>query len=396
MIKTKNILFFLVISSFLFVAIKFYSFVVEYSSWQYADWLINYQGGLVRRGLIGEILFNIYNIFNIDLDKLILFFVVFLYAIFSYYLIKCIKYIENSYLNILIFLSPGLFIYPIMNSGIIGRKEIFLLTLIGSFVFFEKKINLKYHLIILILTLILLSLSHSAFIFYMPYFIFLYILIKNNRGLKIKFNEIFIIAITLIFLIFFINFFNGSEIGIKKICESVKEFSSENCGKSGQIFLLNLTAQGYLVEKLNIGENFLRNYFIVYIISAIIVFFFISVRLINSKFKKNFSNLIKYNPFLIFFILFLLTIPVYIFGRDWGRYIYISYSCTFFLYIYFLKNNILTFNKSKILNFFKFKKITFIIFIFFYSFFWTFPFYDANNFKLVLNKPIKTIIKKLK
>jgi len=396
MIKTKNILFFLVISSFLFVAIKFYSFVVEYSSWQYADWLINYQGGLVRRGLIGEILFNIYNIFNIDLDKLILFFVVFLYAIFSYYLIKCIKYIENSYLNILIFLSPGLFIYPIMNSGIIGRKEIFLLTLIGSFVFFEKKINLKYHLIILILTLILLSLSHSAFIFYMPYFIFLYILIKNNRGLKIKFNEIFIIAITLIFLIFFINFFNGSEIGIKKICESVKEFSSENCGKSGQIFVLNLTAQGYLVEKLNIGENFLRNYFIVYIISAIIVFFFISVRLINSKFKKNFSNLIKYNPFLIFFILFLLTIPVYIFGRDWGRYIYISYSCTFFLYIYFLKNNILTFNKSKILNFFKFKKITFIIFIFFYSFFWTFPFYDANNFKLVLNKPIKTIIKKLK
>tara|TARA_B100001250_G_C19358996_1_gene596789 strand:- start:408 stop:578 length:171 start_codon:yes stop_codon:yes gene_type:complete len=49
----------------------------------------------------------------------------------------------------------------------------------------------------------------------------------------------------------------------------------------------------------------------------------------------------------------------------------------------------------KILDYLKFRKIFFIIFVFFYSFFWTFPFYDAKNFKLTLKKPAISILKKL-
>ena len=32
------------------------------TDWTTSEWLINYQGGFVRRGLIGEFLFNIHNI----------------------------------------------------------------------------------------------------------------------------------------------------------------------------------------------------------------------------------------------------------------------------------------------------------------------------------------------
>ena len=69
-IKSK-FLYLVILTALIFQVSKFYSFYTEYSGWQYVDWLINYQGGFVRRGLVGEFLFQIHNIINIDLDILI-------------------------------------------------------------------------------------------------------------------------------------------------------------------------------------------------------------------------------------------------------------------------------------------------------------------------------------
>ena len=75
MISTRKILSFLILGTLVFEISRFYSFVENYSSWQYADWLINYEGGLVRRGFIGEILYLIHKLLLIDLDKIIFCFV---------------------------------------------------------------------------------------------------------------------------------------------------------------------------------------------------------------------------------------------------------------------------------------------------------------------------------
>ena len=138
----KKFSIFLISFVFIFISIRFYSFVEDYSSWQYADWLINYQGGFVRRGLFGEIFFNIYKLFSLRLDLIIFLFVIFLYLVFSYYLIKSLKYLEISKLNILIILSPGFFLYPMMNSEVIGRKDILLITTISYLIFLFDKIKI--------------------------------------------------------------------------------------------------------------------------------------------------------------------------------------------------------------------------------------------------------------
>ena len=109
MINIKKSLFSIIIIVFLFQIIKYYSFYVEYSDWQYADWIINYQGGFIRRGLIGEMLFRIHKITRIDLDLIVLLSVSSLFLFISYFLIRSIKYINKSQINILIFLSPGFF-----------------------------------------------------------------------------------------------------------------------------------------------------------------------------------------------------------------------------------------------------------------------------------------------
>ena len=140
-VNMRNFIFFLIILICVSQIIKFYSYYQEYSAWQYSDWLINYQGGFVRRGLIGEILFKIYSFTYIRLDYLVLILLYLLFSISSLVLVKSVKYIKNSFIDLLIFLSPGFFIYPLMNSEVIGRKDILLFSIIGLLTFYFEKIN---------------------------------------------------------------------------------------------------------------------------------------------------------------------------------------------------------------------------------------------------------------
>ena len=389
MTSKKNFLFSLIGIFFVFTTVKFYSFYVEYSSWQYSDWLINYQGGFVRRGLIGEILFQIHKILSIDLDLLIFFFVIFLYLVLSIILIQSLKYLSNSYLDSMIMLSPGFFLYPIMNSEVTGRKEILLLSIFFSLIFFDKKIHKNLLFPIFLISIIILCLSHSAFVFFMPYFLIAYVLIKSNTEQKLKIFEFIIFVFTIFILVFLIYNFQGTQLHVVKICESVKNFTTAGCGTADQISWIANSVQDYFSEK----KERIYKYLLIYFPSLIMVFLFIFIRLINSQYGNKFQKFNRFHPFLAIVFLFLCTIPVYILGLDWGRYIHISYSLTIFLYIYCLKNNVLFFKESQFLNKIRIKKIFIFIFIFFYSFSWTFPFYNAINFKLTLEKPFKKLIK---
>ena len=64
MLGYKSLIKLLIFISSVIIIINFFYFVKEQSLNQYADWLINYQGGFVRRGLIGEIFYQIQNFFN--------------------------------------------------------------------------------------------------------------------------------------------------------------------------------------------------------------------------------------------------------------------------------------------------------------------------------------------
>ena len=179
MIRYKNFFIGLLILAFIFQILKFYTFYEEYSDWQYADWLINYQGGFIRRGLIGELLFQTHYFLSINLDILVFCFVVFLYSILSILLIKSVEYLETSKIDTLIFLSPGFFLYPIMNSEVIGRKEILLFVILGSFVFLEKYLKDKYLLLITLISILVISLTHTGLLFYSQYLVFLYFVISK-------------------------------------------------------------------------------------------------------------------------------------------------------------------------------------------------------------------------
>ena len=382
---------FLISFAFLFQAGKFYTFYLEYSPWQYGDWLINYQGGFIRRGLIGELFYSIYKLTNIKLDLIIFTSVILFYLLFSLILIKSSRYFVKSKLDYLLFLSPGFFLYPVMNSEIIGRKDIILVLVVGIFVFFKDIFRKNLNYIIVILSIIFLTLSHSGFLFYSQYLIAIYFFSQIKINKKIENWKFAVYVVLILGLGILVNLFPGNETQVIKICNSVSSFSQDNCTNSGQIGWLINNMSNYLYEKIEFGLFTLINQFIIYLISFCFIFIFLFKKIQNSKFIISFKNIKNLKPLKLFIILILISLPIFILGRDWGRYIYLSYSCSIFLYIFLLKNNLIVLNRLNTPKFFK-KKIIFLFFVFIYSFFWSVPFYDAKFFKFTLVKPIVNLI----
>mgnify|MGYP001225854868 FL=1 len=382
---------FLVSFAFLFQVGKFYTFYLEYSPWQYGDWLINYQGGFIRRGLIGELFYSIYKFTNIKLDLIIFTSVILFYLLFSLILIKSSRYFVKSKLDCLLFLSPGFFLYPVMNSEIIGRKDIILVLVVGIFVFFKDIFRKNLNYIIVILSIIFLTLSHSGFLFYSQYLIVIYFFSQIKINKKIENWKFAVYMVLILGLGILVNLFSGNETQVIKICNSVSSFSQDNCTNSGQIGWLINNMSNYLYEKIEFGLFTLINQFIIYLISFCFIFIFLFKKIENSKFIISFKNIKNLKPIKLFIILILISLPIFILGRDWGRYIYLSYSCSIFLYIFLLKNNLIVLNRLNTPKFFK-KKIIFLFFVFIYSFFWSVPFYDAKFFKFTLVKPIVNLI----
>jgi len=95
----------------------------QYDSWTIGEWLINYQGGFVRRGLSGEVIYFLSNTLKISP----IFFIWFI-CNFSYFLlIKLIFNEAKGKVSKLFLLSPGVFLAPIVGDFLV-RKDIVLMT----------------------------------------------------------------------------------------------------------------------------------------------------------------------------------------------------------------------------------------------------------------------------
>lgn len=76
-----------------FIALYSFVYVPDYESYQISDWMINYEGGFVRRGLMGQLLLYANSVHNFDVRYAILIIELIFYILFFYLLSKIfIKY----------------------------------------------------------------------------------------------------------------------------------------------------------------------------------------------------------------------------------------------------------------------------------------------------------------
>lgn len=382
----KLFLYFLITMVFLVSSFKFYEIIQLKNGWQYSDWLINYQGGFTRRGLIGEILFKIHQILSFRLEYLLFFTVVILYLIFHINLFKIIKNLKIQFIDLLIILSPLSFFYPVMESKVIGRKEIIFFTCLILMVQYLKNVNYKKQKYFIILSAFISSLSHSGLFLFSSYFLILFWIINLNKPLKLILRETIFIVTSLGIIFSIIIYQSLINVNISEICRSLS-LVYENCGQNYYISTLNWSLSDNLEAKKiwNTFSNFNLFYLSAFIFcfSPIVYYFF------NSEFK--YIRIKSLNPSLLLIIPIISTIPIYIIASDWGRYYFWTYISSLLIYFYCKNNDIIKLKRIKLNNLFQNKSIIFII-IFLYGFTWTIPHCCGNNFKFIYKKPIERIL----
>lgn len=374
------------------IVFNFYYFVKEQSLNQYADWLINYQGGFVRRGLIGEFFYKIHIFTLIRLDVLIFLFVSLFYIFFYKNLLKIIKRLNFHFINLLIIFSPMSFFYPVMEEKASGRKDILFLFLFSIIALYLNKISFYKQKYLIILFSGILIFSHTGFFFLLPAFLIIFLFFNKNKKIIVLIKEVLLILSSLfIFLIIIMSNKIIDTVSINLICNSISDFVRDDCAETGYISTLSWTLQHNLAmkEELWVTKNYNVFYFVAFIISYLpLLFAFYNSRFLNYK---------KLSVLFFFSLFILMTLPLYYLGVDYGRYLHLTYISLIIMYSIALQKKVLVFSFPKIQYFkkLKIKSISLLIIIFIYGFTFTIPHCCNNNFKFNYSNVVMKINEKL-
>jgi hypothetical protein len=312
-----------------------------------SEWLINYEGGFTKRGLIGQLSIYLSNFFIVKLRDTIFVLQTLLVGTYFFLIYNLLKNILYNKIFIFAIFTPIFILYPIAEIEVLARKEIFIFVylLIYTLIPIKKK-NYKFFYKLFLFPIAILI--WEPVIFYILFFFFLD-LIENKIK---KINKLFFLSIISylpsIILAIYIALNPISDEAHKLMTSSLIENFNESCYMSCDL----------LRSKSSIYQQFQGNFdkysieiFIRYILIIIIGFGPLFILLFNSKLKNKTFLLNKFNNLLIpYLVLLSPVILLFAMGYDWGRWVNISYVFSIISFIYIYKNNLITLSENFLSN----------------------------------------------
>ena len=295
--------------------------------WRYVftDWIINYEGGYIRRGLLGEISINLSNFLDLNIKYVFLLIHLSTYLLFHLIFYKFFTSFKKNYIFYLLCFSPLVFLYPIATFEAFARKEIFYITFFLLNCYLAIRINNRNIIFFSTNLFVILSyLIHESSLvflsfFYLSYFVFLK---KNNYKKKLsEFLFIFVIYLILLFLLSL----PVTDEKLSKMIFMINQNFFEVTEFSGAITWLQRSASSAFMF---LESNYISfKYILQNILFLHFLVIFLYLLYINNFFKTG-----KY--FFIFTILsFFSPIMLFLVGNDWGRFVYIIYNfCLIFTF----------------------------------------------------------------
>ena len=327
-----------------------------------SEWLINYEGGFTKRGLIGQISIYIANFFDLKLRTAILIFQIFTILIFYILIFYYIKYQYLERYFLLALFSPIFLLYPVAEIEVLARKELFI------FILFILHCSIPLNKIYLnrLSKLIILPIS---MLIWEPviFFILFWVCIDFLRNIKFKNNFSFFIELlfyipTILLALTFILYPLTPEEHLK-----MSNFLNDNYNEICYMSCALLNDKSTILQQFQ-GNMRAYSFEVFFRYTLIILigfgpFFFI---LYNSKFnqiRKNYLNVLSLVLIMLSPVLFLFAM-----GYDWGRWVNISYVITFIFFIFLMKNKFIIINYENLvknkLNLIKRKQFVIIFIIF--------------------------------
>mgnify|MGYP001332876319 CR=1 FL=1 len=341
----------------LFSVFKLYDNANNLDAWQFGEWLINYQNGFVRRGLIGELIYLFSNIFNNNIKASFLI-VLSIFVIFYYFLnFQITKNLKLNFINYFIIFSPLLYLFFVVISKVGVKKEIFLYIF---YIYYLLQVSSKnYNLdknwkFIFIFPLILLI--HEGMYFYIPYLILplVFIIKKEDYNKAALQFFVFFLVSSLVEIVLYFN--KGTIEHVLVICSSLAEYAPQKCEWWGPIWALsqnlsddqsgNLTSES-LWFYLNVDTKTYIG-FITYLVYAFLPLY-LALRFMVIKKRKKFRNKITFYYIVLFSFIF--SLPIFHLTHDWSRWFSIHFHLLVFNLFYLQNMKLVKFESSFLKHF---------------------------------------------
>ena len=338
-----------------------------------SDWLINYEGGFVRRGLIGELITNFSIILSLKLrDSILIFQLVFFLSYYFLIILFCKNLVQNRLVILAIF-SPIFILYPVAEIEALGRKELVIFTIFLSYLFFDIKnfqVQLTYKLLLFPISI----LTWEPIIFFFSFIFLIDLFVFQIKSFDKKFFCIlfsYFASIFLVMLIYFNPFPVENYNAMKNFLKiEFGEACYMSCGFVGQ-----QSANSFSELYKMFYEKFKFSYALRYLLIIIVGFFPLCFLYTYSKAKskKELFIVSKFkNLFFPFLLAFLPSTVLYLMMYDWARVVHISYTFSILTFLYLIKKNFIEISIKKIrINFIsKLSKKFFILIFLVFSFSW--------------------------
>jgi hypothetical protein len=309
----KNFNLFKIYIVFLFLLSSFYLSAVYLSPVNSAmsEWVINYGGGFVRRGLVGEIIFQLSIFFKIKLREGFLILQILLY--FFYYLIIywLLSNFKKNFIVYLAIFSPVFYSFGLYELEALGRKEILMYIFFSyNFYLFYKYKNINLNYIFTFLSLIILILNHESVIFYYLFYLFFFIVIDKKKDFRF-----YILNLLLLFIIIFVSYLiyvnPHSSADNLEMCKRLLNASDERCGLAANFTTANISRH---INEVNWRFIDVINYIFIFIFGFIGIFLLIY----KSKLTKKFY-ILNFNLFSILIFCSLPGLLLFLIAVDTGR-----------------------------------------------------------------------------
>ena len=338
-----------------------------------SDWFINYEGGFVRRGLIGELITNFSIMLSLKLRDTILIFQLLFFTSYYFLIILFCKNLLQNRLIILAIFSPIFILYPIAEIEALGRKELIIFLIFLSYLLTDIK-NFKVQIIYKVILFPISILTWEPVFIFFSFVFLIDLFVFQIRNFDKKFFYLiasYLISIFLVILIYLNPFsqenhnimrdFLNNEFGeiCYMSCDFVGQQSSNSFSELYQTFLVKFKFT-YALRYLII---ILIGFFPLYLLSTYSKINHKKQILIISKFK---------NLFFPFLLAFLPSTVLYLVMYDWARVVHISYSFSLLTFLFLIKENFIEFSKQNVqLNYIsKLSKKIFILVFFLFAFSW--------------------------
>ena len=334
-----------------------------------SEWLINYEGGFTKRGLVGQFAIETSRFFGSDIRCEIFLFQSFTctcYFVLLYNLLIKLKYERVIVLSIL---SPIFILYPVAEIEVLARKEIIVFTLFLIYLFIPRDSNFKSFSLISFSVLSILIWEPT--IFFYPLLFIYEIIDRKVDKLNFELFKVFISFVPSIIIALIIIFDPLSKDQHQTMALVLKNEFNQSCYMSCAA----------LKNKSTIIQQFEGNFgrysfevFVRYFLIIFIGFYPLNLLIKNSSLKiKNlifsyfFKSLLK-----LFWICLLPVTVLFAMGFDWGRWVNITYVFLALIYFKLLIDNHIEINSKNLEQSFlyKIKGKTYIIFFIIFCFGW--------------------------